>query len=161
MSNIGASRRRPRRINPRRSSATTAVHPRGLLALHPILATPNLVWDKQMRQLRRMQVFCLARITFESSIRLLGRRSPYATLLLRGTGGPSSEVPPVPISNTEVKLTSSDGTWTQPGPGRVARCRTEKLSRNAGLLCLAKYLNLTAIPYPRNLRARSLRRMHA
>ena len=41
-------------------------------------------------------------------------------------GGSSDEVTPVPISNTEVKLISSDGTWTQPGPGRVARCRTKQ-----------------------------------
>ena len=41
-------------------------------------------------------------------------------------GGSSGEETPVPIPNTAVKLTSSDGTWTQPGPGRVARCRTIK-----------------------------------
>lgn len=28
---------------------------------------------------------------------------------------------PVPFSNTEVKPVSSDGTWTQPGPGRVTQ----------------------------------------
>ncbi len=36
-------------------------------------------------------------------------------------GACSGGVTPVPIPNTAVKPASSDGTWTQPGPGRVAR----------------------------------------
>ena len=90
--------------------------------------------------------------TYNDSIRLFSRESPISFLLkihrpfLRRylfcgakAGGSSDEDPPVPISNTEVKLVSSDGTWTQPGPGRVARCRTRKAQHFAGLLC---YLGL-------------------
>ncbi len=49
-----------------------------------------------------------------------------ANVDLYKAGDSSGEETPVPIPNTVVKLTSSDGTWTQPGPGRVARCRTIK-----------------------------------
>ena len=37
-------------------------------------------------------------------------------------GGDSGEVTPVPMPNTEVKLSSADGTWGK-APGRVGRCR--------------------------------------
>ena len=57
-------------------------------------------------------------------------------MLRGGAGGPSDEVTPVPIPNTEVKLVSSDGTWTQPGPGRVARCRNVKTSPKGWFLRL-------------------------
>ncbi len=60
------------------------------------------------------------------ALQWLSYRLCDSTLLNSEAGGLSSEETPVPIPNTAVKLTSSDGTWTQPGPGRVARCRTIK-----------------------------------
>ena len=85
-------------------------------------------------QLCMRHVKCLAHNSFRSSeigISILARN-----VLRERTGSPSDKVTPVPIPNTEVKLISSDDTWTQPGPGKVARCRTENLTRNRGVLCL-------------------------
>ena len=42
------------------------------------------------------------------------------------SGGDSEEVTPVPISNTEVKLFSADGSWGIP-PARAGRCQAIKI----------------------------------
>ncbi len=51
------------------------------------------------------------------------------------SGGNNGEVTPVPIPNTEVKLSSADGTWTA-GPGRVSRRRVNKEAVEILLLLL-------------------------